>query len=226
MSAVLADAESQGVTHYCCVGDIVGYNADPELCIDKIRELAGDSVVRGNHDHYCSRDENLNGFHPLAADVVDWTRKRLNDSQREWLANLRYSRTVETFMLVHATLDSPEMWGYVFDKLEAEANFAYQMCSVCFFGHTHVPLAFEKAGIVRGGLYTKLRITAGRKYYINVGSVGQPRDGDSRAAYAIYDLAQNVVELRRVEYDIKATQEKIRAAGLPERAATRLEIGR
>jgi len=226
LSAVLADAESQGVTNYCCVGDIVGYNADPERCIDKVRELAGNSVVRGNHDHYCSRQEDLNGFHPLAADVVDWTRKRLNDEQREWLANLRYSRTVETFMLVHATLDNPEMWGYVFDKLEAEANFAYQMCSVCFFGHTHVPLAFEKAGIVRGGLYTKLRITAGRKYYINVGSVGQPRDGDSRAAYAIYDLKQNVVELRRVEYDIKATQEKIRAAGLPERAATRLEIGR
>ncbi len=120
----------------------------------------------------------------------------------------------------------PEMWGYVFDKLEAEANFAYQMCSVCFFGHTHVPLAFEKAGIVRGGLYTKLRITAGRKYYINVGSVGQPRDGDPRAAYAIYDLAQNVVELRRVDYDIKATQQKILTAGLPARAASRLEIGR
>jgi len=226
LSAVLADAEAHGVTHYCCVGDIVGYNADPELCIDKIRELAGDSVVRGNHDHYCSRQEDLNGFHPLAADVVDWTRKRLSDKQREWLANLRYSRTVETFMLVHATLDNPEMWGYVFDKLEAEANFAYQMCSVCFFGHTHVPLAFEKAGIVRGGLYTQLRITAGRKYYINVGSVGQPRDGDPRAAYAIYDLVQNVVELRRVEYDIQAAQEKIRAAGLPDRAATRLEIGR
>lgn len=226
LSAVLADAETQGVTNYCCVGDIVGYNADPELCIDKVRELAGDAVVRGNHDHYCSRQDNLDGFHPLAADVVDWTRKRLSDEQREWLAHLRYSRTVETFMLVHATLDNPEMWGYVFDKLEAEANFAYQMCSVCFFGHTHVPLAFEKAGIVRGGLYTKLRITAGRKYYINVGSVGQPRDGDSRAAYAIYDLTQNVVELRRVEYDIQATQEKIRAAGLPERAATRLEIGR
>lgn len=226
LSAVLADADAQGVTNYCSVGDIVGYNADPELCIDKVRELAGDSVVRGNHDHYCSRQEELNGFHPLAADVVDWTRKRLNDKQREWLANLRYSRTVETFMLVHATLDNPEMWGYVFDKLEAEANFAYQMCSVCFFGHTHVPLAFEKAGIVRGGLYTQLRITAGRKYYINVGSVGQPRDGDPRAAYAIYDLTRNVVELRRVEYDIKATQEKIRAAGLPERAATRLEIGR
>ncbi|MDD2241289.1 MAG: metallophosphoesterase family protein [Kiritimatiellae bacterium] len=226
LSAVLADAESQGVNHFCSVGDIVGYNADPELCLEKVRELAGDDVVRGNHDHYCSRQENLNGFHPLAADVVDWTRKRLSDDQRSWLGNLRYSRTVKTFMLVHATLDSPEMWGYVFDKLEAEASMAYQMCSVCFFGHTHVPLAFEKAGIVRGGLYTKLRITAGRKYYINVGSVGQPRDGDSRAAYAIYDMVQNVVELRRVPYDIPATQRKIQEAGLPARAASRLEIGR
>ena len=226
LEAVLADAETQGVTNYCCVGDIVGYNADPEKCLEKIRALAGENVVRGNHDHYCSRQENLSGFHPLAADVVDWTRRRLSDEQRAWLGALKLSRTVETFMLVHATLDNPEMWGYVFDKLEAEANFAYQMCSVCFFGHTHVPLAFEKAGIVRGGLYTKLRITAGRKYYINVGSDGQPRDGDPRAAYAIYDLAQNVVELRRVEYDIPATQRKIQAAGLPARAASRLEIGR
>ena len=226
LSAVLADAKTQGVTNYACVGDIVGYNADPERCIEAVRELAGEAVVRGNHDHYCSRQENLNGFHPLAADVVDWTRKRLTEDQRAWLGALRYSRTVETFMIVHATLDNPEMWGYVFDKLEAEANFAYQMCSVCFFGHTHVPLAFEKAGIVRGGLYSKLLITAGRKYYINVGSVGQPRDGDPRAAYAIYDMVHNVVELRRVEYDIAGAQRKILAAGLPARAASRLEIGR
>ena len=129
-------------------------------------------------------------------------------------------------MMVHGTLDNPEMWGYVFDKLEAEANFAYQMCSVCFFGHTHVPLAFEKAGIVRGGLYNRLQIVAGRKYFINVGSVGQPRDGDPRAAYAIYDMAANVVELRRVEYDIAGAQAKIREAGLPERAASRLAVGR
>ena len=225
LQAVVEDARSQSVTNFICVGDIVGYNAKPIECVHLIRELDC-FTVRGNHDHYCSRQENLNGFHPLAADVVDWTRKRLSEEQRNWLGNLRYSRTVETFMLVHATLDNPEMWGYVFDKLEAEANFAYQMCSVCFFGHTHVPLAFEKAGIVRGGLYTKLRITAGRKYYINVGSVGQPRDGDPRSAYAIFDLAQNVVELRRVEYDIAGAQRKILAAGLPARAASRLEIGR
>lgn len=226
LTAVLADAESQGVEKFASVGDVVGYNADPKWCIAKVRELAGNAVVRGNHDHYCAHDESLNGFHPLAADVVDWTRKQLDDSERDWLRGLRYSCTESTFMLVHSTLDNPEMWGYVFDKLEAEANFAYQMCSVCFFGHTHVPLAFEKAGIVRGGLYTKLHIAAGRKYYINVGSVGQPRDGDPRAAYAIYDLGANVVELRRVEYDISAAQRKILDAGLPARAASRLEIGR
>ena len=226
LSAVLADAEKQGVTHYCCVGDVVGYNADPELCLAKVRELCGDNVVRGNHDHYCSRQENLNGFHPLAADVVDWTRKRLDDEQRAWLGNLRYSRTVETFMLVHATLDNPDMWGYVFDKLEAEANFAYQMCSVCFFGHTHVPLAFEKAGIVRGGLYTKLLITGGRKYYINVGSVGQPRDGDSRSAYVLYGAKTKELEFVRVVYDVQAAMEKNMRAGLPERLALRLAQGR
>lgn len=226
LNAVLEDAQAQGVTHYACVGDIVGYNADPEKCLAKVRELAGTAVVRGNHDHYCSHNENLNGFHPLAADVVDWTRKRLSDDDRNWLRSLRYTATVETFMLVHSTLDNPEMWGYVFDKLEAESSFAYQMTSVCFFGHTHVPLAFEKAGIVRGGTYQRLPILKGRKYYINVGSVGQPRDGNPRAAYAIYDLVENVVELRRVNYDIAATQKKILEAGLPKRAADRLELGR
>ena len=226
LTAVLADAESQGVTNYCCVGDIVGYNADPELCLEKVRELTGESVVRGNHDHYCSRQENLNGFHPLAADVVDWTRKRLSDDQRSWLGNLRYSRTVETFMLVHATLDNPEMWGYVFDKLEAEANFNYQTTSVCFFGHTHVPLAFEKGDVVRGGLYNVIKIVRGRKYFVNVGSVGQPRDGDPRAAYGIFDLVNNQVELRRVAYDFRVTQRKILDVGLPGRVAARLAVGR
>lgn len=226
LSAVLADAASQGVTHYASVGDIVGYNADPIACLEKVREIAGAAVVRGNHDHYCAHDESLAGFHPLAADVVDWTRKQLTAAHKEWLRSLRFSTTVETFMMVHSTLDNPEMWGYVFDKLEAEANFAYQLSSVCFFGHTHVPLAFEKAGVVRGGLYSKLKITGGRKYFINVGSVGQPRDGDPRAAYAIFDMFNNIVELRRVPYDVEATKKKILDAGLPPRAAARLSVGR
>ncbi len=225
LSAVLADAQEQGVTQYACVGDIVGYNADPTLCLNKVMDLKC-ATVRGNHDHYCSHDENLNGFHPLAADAVDWTRKQLTEEQRQFLRKLRLVNKIESFTIVHSTLDMPEMWGYVFDKLEAEANFNYQTSPVCFFGHTHVPLAFEKGDGVRGGLYTKLKIAMGRKYFINVGSVGQPRDGDPRAAYAIYDLFSNQVELRRVVYDFHITQQKILAAGLPGRVAARLAVGR
>ena len=225
LCAVLSDAEKQGVTHFVCLGDIVGYNANPVECLEKIREMKC-PIVRGNHDHYCSGDDNLNGFHPIAADVVAWTRGQLSDEQKAYLANLKYVERVETFTIVHSTLDTPEMWGYVFDKLEADASFAYQYSSLCFYGHTHVPLAFEKTDRVRVGLYSKIRITLGRKYFINAGSVGQPRDGDPRAAYVTYDMMKNVVELHRVAYDFRITQKKIIDAGLPERVASRLALGR
>lgn len=225
LQVVLSDAKGQGVTHYACVGDLVGYNANPVECMEIIRELDM-PVVRGNHDHYCSHDDDLTGFHPLAADVVDWTRRKLSDEQREYLRSLRYSRPVENFTIVHSTLDTPEMWGYVFDALEAESNFNYQTTSICFFGHTHVPLAFEKTDGIRSGLYSKIRVSLGKKYFINVGSVGQPRDGDPRAAYVIYDMKINLIELRRLPYDIQTTQQKILDAGLPGRVAARLAVGR
>jgi predicted phosphodiesterase len=225
LNAVLDDSREQGVTHYCCVGDVVGYNANPVECLDIVRDLCT-KTVRGNHDHYCSHRDNLDGFHPLAADVVDWTRKQLKPEDVEFLRGLQYVAPVETFTIVHSTLDTPEMWGYVFDKLEAEANFNYQSTSICFYGHTHVPLAFEKADSIRCGLYSRVRVSMGKKYFINVGSVGQPRDGDPRSAYVIFDMVNNIIELRRVEYDYTKTQEKILDAGLPSRVAARLAVGR
>lgn len=225
LSAVLADAKKQGVTDYVCLGDIVGYNASPVECLERVREL-NCPIVRGNHDHYCAIDDELEGFHPIAADVVDWTRKQLSPDQREFLAALKFVNRVETFTIVHSTLDTPEMWGYVFDKLEADASFAYQTSSLCFYGHTHVPLAFEKTDRVRVGLYSKIKILLGRKYFINAGSVGQPRDGDPRAAYVTFDMVKNEVELHRVPYDFRVTQKKILDAGLPNRVASRLALGR
>ncbi len=225
LQAVLEDAGGKDVSGYVCLGDVVGYNANPVECLNIIRDL-GCPVVRGNHDHYCAYDDNLEGFHPVAADVVDWTRKQLSDEDRKFLRNLKYIDRVETFTIVHSTLDTPEHWGYVFDKLEAEASFAYQSTSLCFYGHTHIPLAFEKSGGVRAGLYTKIKATLGKKYFINVGSVGQPRDGDPRAAYVTYDMLNNEIELHRVPYDYRLTQKKISDAGLPDRVATRLAEGR
>jgi diadenosine tetraphosphatase ApaH/serine/threonine PP2A family protein phosphatase len=225
LEAVLADAQAEDVTGYVCVGDIVGYNASPKECLEKIREICS-AIVRGNHDHYCAHDECLEDFHPLAANVVDWTRRHLSEEQVTFLKDLKLSKKVGGFTIVHSTLDMPHKWGYVFDPLEADANFNYQMTSVCFHGHTHVPVAYIKEDRVRREEYKKLKIELGKKYFINVGSVGQPRDGDPRSSYAIYDVSERVVELRRVEYDIAAAQAKIREAGLPEKLAKRLEFGK
>jgi predicted phosphodiesterase len=128
--------------------------------------------------------------------------------------------------MVHATLDGPQRWGYVFDKLAAAASFTYQNTSVCFFGHTHVPVAFIRDSVVRGGTYSKFKVEPGKKYFVNVGAVGQPRDGNSKAAYVVYDLEESTIELRRLDYDIPKAQKKILAAGLPSRLAERLAFGK
>lgn len=192
LSTVLADAAEQGITRYVSVGDVVGYNADPAACLDKVRELDC-TVVRGNHDHYCSHDEMLHDFHPLAAKVISWTREHLSEDQVDYLRHLKMHQTLDGFTLVHSTLDMPDHWGYVFDTLEAEAHFNYQHTSVCFYGHTHVPVIFDKLGRVVRRECATLKIEIGHKYFINVGSVGQPRDGDPRCSYVIYDTATKQV---------------------------------
>lgn len=225
LSVVIEDAVGQGVDSFVCVGDIVGYNADPAACLEKLRELKC-TTVRGNHDHYCSHDECLEDFHPLAANVVDWTRRQLSEDQIDFLRNLTLSKRVAGFTIVHSTLDMPDKWGYVFDTLEADANFNYQSTTLCFHGHTHVPVVYEKQSRVTRSQYSKINLELGKKYFINVGSVGQPRDGDPRSAYVIYDPAKKMVELRRLEYDIETAQDKIIKAGLPEKLAKRLQLGK
>lgn len=225
LQVVLADARNEKVTHYACLGDVVGYNANPKECLDIVREM-GMPCVKGNHDEYCSSEGNLDGFNPAAALAVQWTRNQLTPEDRQWLRDLKYMRLVTSFSIVHATLDAPQRWGYVFDKLAAAASFTYQNTSVCFFGHTHVPVAFVRDSLVRGGSYSKFRVEAGKKYFVNVGSVGQSRDGVPKATYALYDLDSQTIELRRLDYDMPATQAKIIAAGLPPRLADRLAVGR
>ena len=130
------------------------------------------------------------------------------------------------FTIVHATLDTPQQWGYVFNDLDAVASFTYQHTTLCFFGHTHWPTAFVRDDACGGSATGHIVIDSGKKYFINVGSVGQPRDRDWRAAYCIYDTERQVIEQRRVKYDLATTQRKILAAGLPQRLADRLALGR
>lgn len=225
LETVLADAEAQGCDSYVCLGDVVGYNANPSECLKIVRDM-GCPVVKGNHDEDAGGDHSLEMMNPVAAQALQWTRDQLNAEEREFLARMRMVRQVEDFTIVHSTLDQPNVWNYVTNKFDAMSNFSYQFTQVCFHGHTHVPRVFVRGSRVQEVQPESIAIEEGMKYFINAGSVGQPRDGDWRASYCIYDLDAKLITFRRLEYDIKTTQEKIRAAGLPEALADRLEKGR
>ena len=226
LEVVLEDAKKNNCTRYVCLGDVVGYNPNPKECMKIVREM-GMPCIMGNHDEYCAGDIDLTGFNPHAGHAIMWTRDQLSDEERDWLKRLKYLRMIANFTIVHSTLDAPKRWGYVMSKLDAAASFTYQNTGVCFFGHTHVPLAFMRdQNTVIGGKYDSLEVEKGKKYLINVGSVGQPRDGDPRAAYVIYNLEEGTIELRRLDYDLEKTQAKILDAGLPERLANRLALGK
>jgi diadenosine tetraphosphatase ApaH/serine/threonine PP2A family protein phosphatase len=226
LEAALADARARRCTHFVCLGDVVGYNANPRECIERVREL-GCPVVKGNHDEEATLSASSERFNELAERAIEWTRDNLADQDKEWLRSLPLQEQVHDFTIVHATLDTPGQWGYVFNTLDAVASFTYQRTAVCFFGHTHVPMVFIRGQSgVRQERKEHIRIEPGRKYFINVGSVGQPRDGNWRAAYCTYDIQSHLVELLRVKYDLATAQKKIAKAGLPQPLAERLAIGR
>jgi diadenosine tetraphosphatase ApaH/serine/threonine PP2A family protein phosphatase len=223
--AVLADARDNKCTDFVCLGDVVGYNANPHECVERLREMDC-PIVKGNHDEQASLLESSRDFNEMAEAAIQWTRDHLTEEDKEWLRGLKLQRQVRDFSIVHATLDTPEQWGYVFNNLDAAASFTYQHTTVCFFGHTHVPMGFIRDEGVQRQRIEKLRIDTAKKYFINVGSVGQPRDGDWHAAYCIYHIESNIVEQRRVKYDLETAQKKIIDAGLPRLLAERLAIGR
>ncbi len=232
LTAVLEHANNAGVQKYICLGDVVGYNANPKEVIDLLRDLKPVAVIKGNHDEYVSQEEELIGFNQQAAHAVKWTRDQLSDDDRRWLASLGLTKNLWQLKttIVHSTLDSPEAWGYIFDKYYAENSFSYQRLPYCFIGHSDVPFAYEQIGgakgIIQAGRFEEINLNPNHKYLINVGSVGQPRDGDPRASYATFDPDERIVRLHRVDYDIQTAQQKILDAGLPEKLALRLQVGR
>lgn len=223
--AVLQDARDLNCTHFVCLGDVVGYNANPRECVQIVREM-NCPTVQGNHDEQASLYSSTRGFNELAEQAITWTRENLAEEDKAWLRGLQLARPVDEFTIVHSTLDSPHKWGYIFNNLDAAASFNYQQTAICFFGHTHVAGAFVDDGGVKRLKVDRLAIEEGKRYFINSGSVGQPRDGDWRAAYCIYDSEQRLVEQRRLPYDLQSAQKKIIQAGLPRLLADRLDVGR
>jgi len=230
LDAVLADMEKQKVQGFICLGDVVGYNADPAYCLDAVR--AGSKLtVKGNHDraaHDASADSWFNG---TAGEAIRWCRRQLNASSLAWLASLPdESLTFEGAWLCHGSLRDPD--EYIADGVTAIGSLQMVGAGFAFHGHTHIPGVFQLEGerpnvrlthTYRPGLVVDL---ASGRMLVNPGSVGQPRDGNPKASYGIWDQAAKTFTFRRLTYRVVGAQKAVLAAGLPERLAERLAEGR
>ena len=221
----MADAQENACDRFVCMGDIVGYNAYPRECVEFVRSLDC-PAVQGNHDEQVCLSRTSGDLNPLAEEAIDWTRRQLGPEEIEWLRGLRLQRQVLDFTIVHATLDTPAGWKYVTTELDAEASLGYQRTPLCFIGHTHVPKAYIREGRVRAKEFDVLHVKKNEKYLVNVGSVGQPRDGDWRSAYCIYDTDSSEIYLRRIPYDVDGARQAVLDAGLPRKLADRLTKGK
>lgn len=227
LQAVLEDSEREGVDGYLCAGDIVGYGADPVECIALVRSLKPKILIAGNHEWGVLGMLDLDYFNEYAASAVIWTKNAVGKKDTGYLKSFQLVHEGGDFAMVHGTLNDPEQFRYIFDKDDAYETAGAMKAPVCFVGHSHIAgiYIYEK-GKMRTAGKTKVKIDKDGKYVINVGSVGQPRDRDPRASYAIYDDAGRTVEMRRVEYDIAAARTKIVNAGLPAWLAERLTEGK
>lgn len=229
LDAVIADATAIGYDATLCLGDLVGYGGDPGPAIDRTLALAPVGLIRGNHDKVCAGLEAATLFNDVARQAVEWTRLVLSGVQLTALADLpRGPQRIDTDVeICHGAPFNED--HYVFDRADAGRAMSAASARICLYGHTHLPAVFSTPAhpVVRAaaGYDDELTLPREGPVLINVGSVGQPRDGDARAAYGLLDTERLSLRLRRVEYDVAGAQAAIRAAGLPRWLADRLALG-
>ncbi|MDE3153488.1 MAG: metallophosphoesterase family protein [Acidobacteriota bacterium] len=231
LEAVLADAAAAGYDRTVVLGDLVGYGGDPNAVVERVRSLEP-VVIRGNHDKVCAGLEPPHTFNMVARIAAEWTLQTLAPANRQYLADLPLGpQTVDgRFEICHGSPYDEDL--YVFDEIEAQQSLRTAARPLCLFGHTHVPVQWSlgPAGLEmtapRDGDGLVIELVEGVRYLINPGSVGQPRDGDPRAAYAFVEPDAGRVSLRRVAYPVEAAQAAILNAELPAVLARRLSVGR
>ena len=225
LRAVLADAADRSDAVFC-LGDVVGYGADPAACVDLVGERC-QAVVAGNHERAVAGQLDLDWFNPHARAAAEWTRERLDPDAHAWMDALPLVREVEGATLVHASPAGPDEWEYLISAEDGFAAFGAFATRVCFVGHSHIPRVWSSGSWGRDWEPhpSEIAIEAGCRYIVNVGSVGQPRDRDPRATWALWDVEAGRVDLRRVPYDVDTARRKIVEAGLPRFLADRLAAG-
>lgn len=229
LEAVLEDAAGSYDAVWC-LGDTVGYGPWPDECIARVRDLGAITVI-GNHDWAALGEMDVEDFNPEARKAVTWTVAHLSQEARSWLRGLpSQPLVVEGYTLTHGSPRDP-IWEYVLYPAVAWANFEHFTTPYCLVGHTHVPSLHllgkgEQKSVMAAPKYGMvMALSSSARGILNPGSVGQPRDNDRRAAYALLDTEKNTWEPRRVEYSIEQTQRRMRQAGLPDRLINRLAYG-
>ena len=230
-NAVLSTVESYKIEKYVFLGDIVGYAANPNEVIDLLRKLKPLVAIRGNHDKVVAGIENGDNFNESAQMAVSWARQRITSYNKNFLENLPHGPIVvdECFQIVHGHPEEEDF--YIFRRRDAREVLNNSKQWITFFGHTHFPIMYIQNHFNLSEEYPDMdnyccSLSREKKYLINPGSVGQPRDSNPKACFAIFDSDTDTIEIKRIEYDIKSAQEKIQNSGLPEYLATRLSVGR
>jgi len=227
LEAVLEDADSYDTVLF--LGDLVGYGPDPNECVERVRDLPDLVALVGNHDAAVLNQLSTDAFNTEARHTVTWTQDNLSQENIDYLSELPSKfKFTDDITLVHGSPRQP-VWEYVLNAQTASENFFFFDTSYCFVGHTHLPSIFRMGdGRLKADLFIPIensQFELRPRLILNPGSVGQPRDRDPRAAYAIYDMETYMMEFRRVAYDIPEVQKRMREAGLPERHINRLESG-
>ncbi len=224
LTAVLKVLEDEAVDRVVCAGDIIGYGADPRECIARVRDL--DAIcVAGNHDYAVVGQTPIDYFNPFAREAVLWTQDQLGKEEHDFIGEMSLMRQLDGFTIVHASPEAPAEWNYVYSTHEAARSFDALETRLCFNAHSHIAVVFVANGSCRTLAPADMPISPQYRYIVNMGSVGQPRDGDYRASCCLYDSGTFSLQMKRVEYDVDLARRKIIEAGLPHVLALRLLRG-
>jgi len=226
LNPVLEEIDTEKPDIKICLGDIVGYGPNPDECVELIFSNF-DIILAGNHDQAVTGEYSSESFNPLARTAVLWTQAKMKDENIARLKSLELKNIKNDITCVHATPTHPEEFGYILHSIEAQKHFLTLTTSICFIGHTHIPMVYiqNKDGSVDESAKKSITLKNNKKYIINVGSVGQPRDRNPLASYGVYDSETNNFDIKRLSYDIDSVQEKMKKAGLPPYLINRLSRG-
>jgi len=226
LEAVIAAIKRLGVDQVLCLGDVVGYGARPVECVTLVWETCR-SVLLGNHDAAATGRGSVEDFNPVAKSAIEWTRDAITDRESGYLEGLPYLFNGGGYAGTHSTFSDPGAWKYVFSSLDAAVEFKATGEEILFYGHTHYPVVFtlEDRRVVSQRI-SELDLSPHQRYIVNVGSVGQPRDGNPDACFVIYDNAAQRIEYQRVPYNVRSAQRDILETSIPRELALRLSIGR